>query len=128
MNRKEARELLMKCLFQMEAQNEFTEDNAGLLLDREQTGNQDQYIRLIIKNLCENREEIDNVINENSRGWPVSRMPKADLAITRLAVCEILFAGDIPKPVSINEAVELAKKYGTDQSAGFINAVLKNVG
>ena len=54
-------------------------------------------------------------------------MPKTDLAIARLATCEIKYMEDIPKAVAINEAVELAKAYGTDSSAKFINAVLKNI-
>ena len=81
----------------------------------------------MIQKLCDNIELIDEKINEHSQKWSVKRMPKADLAVARLASCEILFMEDIPKAVSINEAVELAKKYGTENSAKFINAVLKNI-
>ncbi len=125
MNRRSARELAMKCVFQMEAQNEFEKDNAEKLLKSSVLGEQEEYIHTLIDRICANKAEIDNIINDSSKGWPVSRIAKADLAIIRVAVCEIMFMDDIPKAVSINEAVELAKRYGTDHSPAFINAVLK---
>ena len=68
--------------------------------------------------------EIDGVINEKAKGWSTSRMGKVDLTIIRLAVYEILFDEEVPVGVAINEAVELAKKFGQDGSAGFVNGVL----
>lgn len=127
MNRKEARELAMKCVFQMEAQKEFTIENADNFLKDKVLGEQKPYVFSVLEKLCQNIETIDNTINENSKGWPVERMAKTDLAIARLAACEILYMNDIPKAVAINEAVELAKSYGTDQSSKFVNAILKNV-
>ena len=69
-------------------------------------------------------DEIDAQINEKSTGWKTQRMAKVDLAIIRLAVYEITSEEDIPTKVSINEAVELAKKYGSDESPAFVNGVL----
>ena len=68
--------------------------------------------------------ELDALIDEKSTGWKTNRMAKVDLAIIRLAVYEIKFEDDIPTKVSINEAVELAKKYGADESGSFVNGVL----
>ena len=69
--------------------------------------------------------DIDAKINEVSEGWPVERLGKAELAIMRLAVYEMLYDEDIPVNVAINEAVELAKKYGSDDNAAsFVNGVL----
>lgn len=68
--------------------------------------------------------ELDALIDEKSTGWKTNRMAKVDLAIIRLAVYEIKFEDDIPTKVSINEAVELAKKYGADESGVFVNGVL----
>lgn len=68
--------------------------------------------------------ELDEAINQVSKGWKTSRMNKVDLTILRLAVYEMRFEEDIPVAVSINEAVELAKKYGTDDSASFVNGIL----
>lgn len=125
MNRKEAREFAMKCVFQMEAQKEFTQDVADKF-SKDETGSQKPYLEKLLKDICENIAHIDSLLNAHSDGWPVSRMAKTDLAILRVAVCEILYS-DIPKAVSINEAVELAKTYGTEQSSKFVNAVLKNI-
>ena len=127
MNRREARELAMKCIFQMEAQREFTTDNAELFLKDKVLGDQSEYIYDVLNNVCAHQEEIDRILNEHSKGWPVSRMTKTDLAIVRLAACEIMYVENLPKTVAINEAVDMAKIYGTDQSPKFINAVLKNV-
>ena len=127
MNRTEARELAMKCIFQMEAQREFTTDNAELFLKDKVLGDQSEYIYDVLNNVCAHQEEIDLILNEHSKGWPVSRMTKTDLAIVRLAACEIMYIETPPKAVAINEAVDMAKIYGTDQSPKFINAVLKNV-
>lgn len=68
--------------------------------------------------------EIDAIINENSVGWKVERLPKVSLAILRLALCEIMYIPSIPNGVSINEAVELAKKFSSNEDASFINGIL----
>jgi N utilization substance protein B len=68
--------------------------------------------------------EIDELINGAAEGWKTARMPKVDLAILRLAVYEMKFDDDVPVGVAINEAVELAKRYGSDSSPSFINGVL----
>ena len=68
--------------------------------------------------------ETDALINERTTGWTTDRMGKAELAILRLAVYELLFDDAVPNAVAINEAVELAKRYGQDESAAFINGVL----
>lgn len=75
----------------------------------------------------ENLEEIDRVIGENIRGWNIRRLSKVALALLRLSVYEILFDDSIPDSVSINEAVELAKKYGGKDDAPYINGVLASV-
>jgi N utilization substance protein B len=69
-------------------------------------------------------DEIDNILSETSSGWKLNRMSKVDLTILRLAVYELRFDEDIPDKVAINEAVELGKKFGGDESPGFINGVL----
>ncbi|MBQ8040068.1 MAG: transcription antitermination factor NusB, partial [Lachnospiraceae bacterium] len=74
--------------------------------------------------ISEKITQIDEMINEKTEGWKTGRMGKVDLTILRLAVYEILFDDSIPTQVAINEAVELAKKFGRDESAKFINGVL----
>jgi N utilization substance protein B len=90
----------------------------------EKLGGQESYCRAIYEAVCEHKDEIDRMISEHSIKWKVERMAKTDIATLRLATGEILFIEDIPVPVSINEAVEMVKKYGTDQSPRFVNAVL----
>ncbi len=75
----------------------------------------------------ENQERIDEIISENIRGWNIRRISKVTLSLLRLAVYEILFDPTIPEGVSVNEAVELAKKYGGKDDAPYINGVLASV-
>ena len=81
----------------------------------------------LFKKTVENREEIDSVIEKYAEGWSLSRLTKVSLSTLRLAVCELLFFDDIPKGVSINEAVNLAKKYAGTQDSAFINGVLGGI-
>lgn len=75
----------------------------------------------------ENIESIDPVIEKYCIGWKMSRISKVALAVLRLAVCEILYFDDIPVSVSINEAVELCKKYASEEDKSFVNGVLRSV-
>ena len=128
MARKEAREFAMQAIFQMEVQSDFTSPDIEKYLTREELGEQKSYVKQLLTLISSNIETIDQVINHNSQGWPTTRMAKADLAIVRLAVGEILFMDEVPNAVAINEAVNMAKRYGTEQSPKFINAVLGKIG
>ena len=81
----------------------------------------------ILKTVESNAEEIDASIQSNTPDWTISRLPKVSLAILRLAVSEIKYIDEVPNGVAVNEAVELAKKYGTNEDAAFINGVLGTV-
>ena len=85
------------------------------------------YAVKIVKTFIENREKIDAQIKKHSRGWDVERLVKIDRDILRIAITEILFFKDIPPSVSINEAVELAKKYSEAESSRFINGILGQI-
>ncbi len=85
------------------------------------------YCIRLVKCFLANKEEIDNKINNYSDGWNIDRMVRIDRDILRIAVTELLFFKDIPSSVTIDEAVELAKKYGTDESYSFINGILRQV-
>lgn len=78
----------------------------------------------LAKAAYENLPAIDEIIENYAVGWKLNRIPKVTLSILRLALCEILFIDSIPEGVSINEAVELAKKYATPEDASFINGIL----
>lgn len=85
---------------------------------------EDTYLTMRFQSVLDKLEEIDSVLTEASSGWKLSRMGKVDLTILRLAVYEMRYDDDIPMKVAINEAVELAKIFGGDESPGFINGVL----
>ncbi|WP_270941900.1 transcription antitermination factor NusB [Romboutsia lituseburensis] len=77
--------------------------------------------------LKENNDKINELINKYAKNWTIERMPKVDLAILKLSICEILFMEEIPNKVSINEAVEIAKVYCDDKTPKFINGILGSV-
>lgn len=87
----------------------------------------DDFILSVTGKAGEKQDEIDGMIEKNLVGWTIKRISKVSLAVLRLAVCEILYFDDIPVSVSINEAVEITKKYSTAQDASFVNGVLGSV-
>lgn len=131
MKRSEVREVLFKLLFRAEFNDvsEMPEQmqfffNVDVDEDTNIKDKDRDYIIEREGKILEKLPEIDKEISEKAVGWTIDRMGKVDLAIIRLAVYEILFDEEIPVGVSINEAVELAKKYGRDESGSFINGVL----
>ena len=91
------------------------------------TGGHDEYIDRVIWGTLEKQAQLDGVISNFLKGWELERINKIDLALMRLAIFEMLTQPDVPYGVAVNEAVELAKVYGDDDSPGFINGVLGNV-
>lgn len=83
-----------------------------------------EYLKERAKAVAEKAEEIDESINQVAKGWKTGRMSKTDLSILRLAVYEMKYDDRIPVSVAINEAVELAKKFGSDESPAFVNGIL----
>ena len=127
MSRRELREQIFKMLFRIEFHEgmEMEEQMRLFLEEEEEISKEDsEYIRNKYENIVEHLEEIDASINEKAKGWKTCRMAKGELSLIRLAVYEIQYDEDIPAGVAINEAVELAKKYGADSSPAFINGVL----
>lgn len=84
------------------------------------------YIEDIVFGVFRNLDELDGIVENFAKGWKLSRIAKIDLSILRLCIYEIKYRDDIPFNISINEAVELAKKYGTEDSGSFINGILSN--
>lgn len=121
MARRIARETTMQIFYQMEMQGIFEKKIGEELIE----GIRDkEYVYDIMKHFIQNKDSIDENIDTNLKKWTINRIGKIDLAILRLAVTEMLYKEDIPVKVSINEAIELGKKYGTDDSPEFINGVL----
>ncbi len=85
------------------------------------------YVNKVCTCIKEKDAYITEIINKYSKNWSTNRMPKVDLAILKLAICEILSVEDVPEKVSINEAIEMAKTYCDDKSPKFINGILGSV-
>ena len=100
------------------------EDEEDLLPGEAISEEDREFIEREVNGVCDNLAEIDEHISKNLSGWELDRINKVDLAIIRLAAYEMLFDESIPPGVSINEAVELAKAYGTDESYQFVNGIL----
>lgn len=127
MTRRELREQVFKMLFSVEfhdreempEQMTMYEEMEALWSEKEAS-----YISGKCRSILERLEDIDAAVNGVSEGWKTKRMGKVDLTLIRLAVYEMKYEDDIPVGVAINEAVELAKQYGTDDSPSFVNGVL----
>ena len=127
MTRREIRENVFKILFRIELHDRetFLEQIDLMKEECENLKEEDfTYIKDKCVSIFEKKDEIDAAINSMTKGWKTTRMNKVDLSLIRLAVYEIKFEEDIPYKVSVNEGVELAKKYGTDESASFVNGGL----
>ncbi len=131
MSRKAAREHIFKIVYEIP----FQSDEITLILDRylrdfveEPLEEEDMdFIKCEVTGTLANLKEIDGVIGGALNGWKVSRLSKVDLAILRLAAYELCFAEDMPVQVTVNEAVQLAKKYSQEQAPAFINGILGTV-
>ena len=124
MTRKEAREWAVKYLYSRTFQDQCVESLADFLKNQELDLNEEAYMREVVAGVEENLDAIDADIEKYLRSWTTARIPKLDLAILRAAVFEIKYSEEVPTGVAINEAVEIAKKYSTDESYRFINGVL----
>jgi len=125
MGRKYARESTMKLLYQMEVNLDFSDEAIGIFFENYTFDSGEKlYIENAIETIIENMEDIDNYIAENIEAWEIHRLARVDLSILRIAIYEMLYRKDIPIEVSINEAIEISKKYSTEESSKFINGVL----
>ncbi|MCR5272238.1 MAG: transcription antitermination factor NusB [Lachnospiraceae bacterium] len=130
MNRRELRENTFQILFrvQFHDENEYEEQMNLFFEDLGDISVEDrEYITNRFKNISEKIDEIDAKIDSCSMGWKTSRINNVDLTLLRLAVYEMLYDEDIPTAVAMNECIELAKKFGTDNSPSFVNGVLSNI-
>ncbi|WDV47938.1 transcription antitermination factor NusB [Clostridiaceae bacterium M8S5] len=125
MSRKTTRQKAMKLLYQMQVNNDFNEENKIIFFEENKiTSKEIDYFNDCIDTVCKNKDDIDSVIKKYAKGWKLERISAVDLSILRIAIYEILFNDDIPMQVSINEAVETAKMYSSDEAGKFINGIL----
>lgn len=126
MTRKQAREEAFILIFEKELNDNSLEEILSLA-EEVRDIKADDYVKNVFFGVFENLEMLDGIISQNAVGWAINRITKTALAILRLALYEMKFIDDIPISVSINEAVELAKKYATKEDASFINGILSTV-
>ena len=124
MTRRQAREQAFTLIFEKSFHPEITVEEMISMAVEARYLQTDEFAVLLAKTADEQRPEIDSIIENNAIGWKKDRISRVSLSLLRLALCEMLFIEEVPTNVSINEAVELAKLYASQEDAAFINGVL----
>ncbi len=127
LKRKEAREQVVALLFETEFKTDEKFEEVYAISSENREIPEDEYIKRAYFGVYNNREKIDELIGANAHGWKTHRLTKLSRSIMRLAVYEMLFEEDIPHSVSINEALELTKKFDDPKARAFVNGVLNSV-
>lgn len=127
-SRHEARKLALGIIFCWLFAESDQQESQKLTKDLISSDNADEALaEKIVEGVKDHKKEIDEEITKNAPEWPIDKISKIDLVILRIAVYELLFAEDIPKKVAIDEAVELAKEFGNENSSKFVNGVLGTI-
>ena len=126
--RRAARELALKFLYQTEFNSNSPDSELNSFCERANVSEEIQnFTQTLIKNIFFHKKEVDRLLKKISANWVPDRMAIIDKNILRLGICELLFDSTTPPKVAINEAVEIAKKFGTEESPDFINGILDKV-
>ena len=126
--RRTARELALKFLYQTEFNSNSPDSELNSFCDRANVSEEVQnFTQTLIKNILFHKKEVDELLEKISANWAPDRMAVIDKNILRLGICELLFDPTAPPKVVINEAVEIAKKFGTEESPYFINGIFDKV-
>ncbi len=126
--RRKARAIALQALYEVDSAGHGVEEvTERLLAEAEMPEENSAFVRETVSQVVRNREEIDGTIQKFATAWPVAQIPVIDRNILRLAIFEILFDNRVSVKIAINEAVELAKKFGSDNSPKFVNGVLGSV-
>ncbi len=126
--RRQSREFALQVLYQWEITGQ---DAAGALaqfrqhLSPEET--RDEFMESLVRGVLDHREEIDRMIEDHSENWRLERMPVVDRNVLRIAAFELLYCEDIPPKATLNEAIELGKRFGSEESGSFINGILDRI-
>ena len=129
MNRSAMREIAFKMMYGMEVQKEYSEEQLDLFIEDNEIIDEDaiEYLTATFKGIEEHKVEILKMVSSNlKKDWSIDRISKVNLAILKIAIWEIKFQ-ELPFKVAINEAVELAKKYGDENAPSFVNGVLASI-
>ena len=126
-NKRKSREQAFIILFEKSFDTELSVDEIMDIAIETEVISKDKMTADIVKKAEENIEDIDAVIEHNLKGWSKQRISKVSLALLRMAVCEMKYFDKVPVGVSINEAVEICKVYGSDEDKGFVNGILGSI-
>lgn len=127
-SRRKSRELALQALFDMDMSQNNSEERIELFCQNFTPSNKAlPFFQGLILGVKKNKKEIDSLIEKFSSNWKISRISCVDRNVMRIAVYEMLYCEDIPSKVSINEAIEIGKKYGAEDSGAFINGILDSV-
>lgn len=127
MKRTEIREQVFRLVYSSQIQKDIDEEQINIFIEENGLEKEEKYIKDIFEGIKENKEEIETLISSNLKEkWSMDRISKIDLAILKVAIFELIYS-KLPYKVAINEAVELAKKYGEDSSKSFVNGVLASI-
>ncbi|OBZ08102.1 MULTISPECIES: transcription antitermination factor NusB [Bacillales] len=135
MKRRLAREIAVSSLYQMEMNEVSAAEAVDMLMDElrqeneigadpSEIGSTDEFAREIVLGVMEHRQAIDGMLQQYLTGWHIDRLSRVDRQVLRLACYEMVFRDDVPPKATINEAIELAKHFGTEESGKFVNGVL----
>lgn len=122
MKRSEARQKALQALFQLDSTELTVEEAIGHVLEEEQKSN--AFLEKLVRGTTEQQTEIDAALEQKLEKWTLSRLPKIERTVLRLAVYELMFEPDTPNKVVLNEAIELCKTFGDEKSSKFVNGVL----
>jgi len=126
--RRKARELAMQALFYMDMRNNASVEMLAHFCENFQTSEKSQpFFLKLVNGVLETKGELDALIDRFSKNWDISRMSCVDRNVMRIAVFELRYCDDIPPKVSINEAVDVGKKFGTEESGAFINGIMDSI-
>ena len=126
--RHEARIAVLQALYEADAVRHDPMEVLGRgLQERPLSPAGEMFASELVQRVLDNREQIDQIVSNFASSWPISQMGAVDRNTLRMAICEMLMGGDTPPKVAINEAVELAKCFGSDSSSKFVNGVLGSV-
>ncbi|MGO4544309.1 transcription antitermination factor NusB [Paenibacillus sp. 2TAB23] len=135
MKRRLAREIAVSSLYQMEMNEVSASDAVDMLMEELRHDNEieadpaeasstDEFSRELVSGVMEHRQAIDGMLQQYLTGWQIDRLSRVDRQVLRLACYEMVFRDDVPPKATINEAIELAKHFGTEESGKFVNGVL----
>ena len=128
-SRTEARECALQALYQLDTSGGDARDALRGVLSHFEEADEDTatFAEALVRGVQSERMQIDDLIQKSSTNWKLERMARVDRNILRLAVYELLRRGDVPVRVTLNEAVELGKKFGSEESSAFVNGVLDRI-